>query len=439
MYVEFKSGLGPSEPCNDGTSNECFHLATTFPNLDGRTVLTLWEKGNIPPYGHIGTIDWANFARLDWLLKHELGHVLGLHHESADACRGSVMIGDQGVVLEQGEGRVLPAHCYTLQNIHEPADPFEEIRGLDPIETCRSLLGYCDGWIPWPKQRSRCVYYPDVITIVETTDPSGGSLGRHVIQRYRMECVSSGWGWRPDGDQPEGWEPPFSMEVINAPNVAITLPNDDAVAESGMLWVAGWAWANSNPIRQLAFWVDGVEVSSAGITTGIYRPELCQAGVDPGNCDPNSGFEGHLNVSGFTPGRHYLQVVVTDQYPDLMPSYLQIPFIVPSSAPNLPPIAVNDTAVASVGAGGTTTPKAIPVVNNDHDPEGWPLRLSEVPFVTWPTKGTVRRLDDRTIEYTPLPSASGTDSFQYKVEDSFGMPATATVTISIFQIHIIIN
>lgn len=132
MYVEFKSGLGPSEPCNDGTSNECFHLATTFPNLDGRTVLPLWEKGNIPPYGHIGTIDWANFARLDWLLKHELGHVLGLHHESVDACRGSVMIGDHGVVLEQGEGRVLPAHCYTLR-----------IYTSRPIPSRRSAV-----WIP---------------------------------------------------------------------------------------------------------------------------------------------------------------------------------------------------------------------------------------------------------------------------------------------------
>ena len=78
-------------------------------------------------------------------------------------------------------------------------------------------------------------------------------------------------------------------------------------------------------------------------------------------------------------------------------------------------------------------PIEIAVVNNDSDPEGWPLRLPANPFVSLPTKGNVRRLSDGTIEYTPLPNASGADSFQYKVEDSFGLPATATVSIQIME------
>jgi hypothetical protein len=424
VSVKFGSGVGPHEFCPPMSEFKCYPLATTQTFHDtGKIIVTLWEKSGRE--GAVVTNNYETMERLEWVFAHELGHVLGLKDDPG-TCLGSIMVGNFETILQQDLGFVEPYHCSKLKQIHAPPDPASGARDYDPDQACQNLALYCDNSAgnlsPWPITRSRCTWFPDVTTIVETLSNWGDS-GRQLITHLNLACYSV-FGWLQGG--------PFGFEAISAPTVVIALPNDSAVASGSILHVAGWVWANTYPLRQLAFWIDGAAAQGVSITTGVYAPEMCQHGIDPGTCNPHGGFEGYIDVSYLPPGKHYLQVFATDQNPDPNPNFAEVEFIVPSSAPNQAPIAVNDLATVSIGL-GTTRPKAVEVVSNDHDPEGWPLRLSQAPFVTQPTKGNVRRLDDRTIEYTPLPNASGTDTFQYKVDDSFGVAATATVTIQIME------
>jgi len=93
-------------------------------------------------------------------------------------------------------------------------------------------------------------------------------------------------------------------------------------------------------------------------------------------------------------------------------------------AQNLPPIANDDAYEIN---GPTQTP--LDVLVNDRDPEGDPLRVTDV-FA--PTFGTVT-LDGQAVLYLPPPSndVAGTDTFRYQIADSAGNPAQATVTITL--------
>jgi hypothetical protein len=243
----------------------------------------------------------------------------------------------------------------------------------------------------------------------------------------RLECFGSGGAWLTEGF-------PWGNTTHRAPTIVLALPNDSAPAVGSILPVVGWTWGNTDSLRQVKFWIDGEVAQGNHVNTGIYSPEACgQMGLDPGTCNPNGGFQGYIDVSYLSPGRHHLQIVATDNYEDPMPNFLEVEFVVPSGTPNQAPIAVNDL-VSTSNTIGHTHPVEIHVAANDHDPEGWPLQLPGNPFVTLPTKGNVRRLGEGTIQYTPMPNSTGVDSFQYKIEDSFGVTATATVTVQIMEV-----
>ncbi len=90
---------------------------------------------------------------------------------------------------------------------------------------------------------------------------------------------------------------------------------------------------------------------------------------------------------------------------------------------NRVPIAVNDAASTFVN-----TAVAIPVLNNDSDPDGSPLAVSSA---TLPAHGTVIINANGTISYTPTAGYVGADSFSYVISDGSGGTATATVTITV--------
>jgi VCBS repeat-containing protein len=88
------------------------------------------------------------------------------------------------------------------------------------------------------------------------------------------------------------------------------------------------------------------------------------------------------------------------------------------------PVAVND--VASVMDGPAV---AIPVLANDKDVDGDPLRISGA---TGGTRGTVAITGGGTgLTYDPNPLASGSDTFTYTIHDGHGRTDTATVTVSL--------
>lgn len=95
-----------------------------------------------------------------------------------------------------------------------------------------------------------------------------------------------------------------------------------------------------------------------------------------------------------------------------------------ASATNQPPLAVND---------GASTPRntsvRIPVLANDSDPEGQPLRVVSI---TPPAHGTVAINADGTVTYTPQNNYKGSDSFGYTVSDG-SLTASATVAVQVRQ------
>jgi hypothetical protein len=85
------------------------------------------------------------------------------------------------------------------------------------------------------------------------------------------------------------------------------------------------------------------------------------------------------------------------------------------------PTAIDDAA-ASDGR-----PVAINVLENDTDPDGDILRVGSY---TRPTLGRVSRVGNSLV-YTPMPGATGTDSFSYTLVDAAGATDSATVTVNV--------
>ncbi|WP_435066894.1 Ig-like domain-containing protein, partial [Christiangramia sp. 3-2217-3z] len=89
-------------------------------------------------------------------------------------------------------------------------------------------------------------------------------------------------------------------------------------------------------------------------------------------------------------------------------------------AENDAPVAVDDSATTS-----EDTPVQIDVLNNDSDPDGDELTITEV---TQPGNGIAVINTDGTVTYTPNENFNGTDTFTYTISDGNGGTDTATVT-----------
>jgi hypothetical protein len=90
---------------------------------------------------------------------------------------------------------------------------------------------------------------------------------------------------------------------------------------------------------------------------------------------------------------------------------------------------VNDAPVAQDDSASTVAgdPVAVPVLNNDSDPDGDPLTIASV---SQPTHGSVL-IAGTDLTYTPASDFTGVDTFSYTITDTYGASYTATVTIGI--------
>jgi outer membrane protein OmpA-like peptidoglycan-associated protein len=88
---------------------------------------------------------------------------------------------------------------------------------------------------------------------------------------------------------------------------------------------------------------------------------------------------------------------------------------------NHPPVAQPDFAVAKFN-----TPVAIPVLDNDSDPDGDALTITSF---TQAGHGAVARGPNNTLVYTATQNFIGTDVFQYTISDGHGGVASTVVTV----------
>ena len=97
------------------------------------------------------------------------------------------------------------------------------------------------------------------------------------------------------------------------------------------------------------------------------------------------------------------------------------------NAVNDAPIALNNTY--NISAAGTLLVGAPGLLNNDSDIDQDLLTLDTTP-VSLPSKGTLTLVADGSFEYVGSSNMQGTDSFQYRIFDTQGAEAIASVTIN---------
>jgi VCBS repeat-containing protein len=98
---------------------------------------------------------------------------------------------------------------------------------------------------------------------------------------------------------------------------------------------------------------------------------------------------------------------------------------------NLLPIAVNDSQQVLMN-----TPRRLPVLANDSDPDGDPLTITAVGT---PANGSAQIIENgQALRYTPNAGYQGPDSFTYTISDGRGGTATATVTLTVDRPRILL-
>ena len=82
------------------------------------------------------------------------------------------------------------------------------------------------------------------------------------------------------------------------------------------------------------------------------------------------------------------------------------------------------------------TPRRLPVLANDSEPDGHPMTITAV---SSPANGTVQIIENgAAVRYTPNPNYTGADSFSYTVSDGQGATATATVSLTVERAMILL-
>ncbi|ERT03568.1 hemolysin-type calcium-binding repeat family domain protein, partial [Lyngbya aestuarii BL J] len=94
------------------------------------------------------------------------------------------------------------------------------------------------------------------------------------------------------------------------------------------------------------------------------------------------------------------------------------------------PVNTNPDAVDDTRTTGFNTPVTINVLGNDTDPENDPLDITTFDENS-ANGGTVARSENGQLIYTPAANFTGTDTFNYTVNDGNGGTDTATVTVTV--------
>ena len=409
-------------PCPNDPGRQC-HAVGEAINNGGRLDIVIYRFSG-PANAMVLTLE-AFDDHLSNVLGHEIGHILGLEHNS---CPGSFMSGDP---LAAGHGEAIhSSECDLLQATHAPRNPLRDLLGdRDGALGYCQLNGYCEAsGTPWTAIRNSCGWVLRTATLTHW-NPITATLTVTEIPRFDYFCLSS-WFFEALYGDPEP-PPPISIEHYAGPNVVLAYPRPSETV-SGMIEVGGWAWDGDVGLGDLQVWLDDQPIELSSFQQGFYSPELCDAGLDPGSCDPFSGFSGYLDTNALEPGSHTLYVGVVDaRVDDPLPSGVKVEFSVgePSSAP----VAVEDEDWAVVDARvWVGVPTLIEVTANDYDPDGDAIRLTNEGVVVVPLNGMAVRYDDHHILYTPTPGAGFSDTFKYAIQDTDNLRARARVNVTIF-------
>ena len=443
--IVYRDSLDPRpEACSDQPSQQCFSFAELSRDLNsGEVILEVFLAGGSTDRGFQYTLDvWD--GRFRDLFAHEFGHIFGLDESP---CAESLM--NQQTATDGG-GQVTDGDCLVLQDAHEPRNPLQSLIG--GTDAACFLEGYCAGEPPgpWGTIRTSCgwVLRTQTVTVsVSVYDPILGlyefiDLLERTIPQYT--CVS----WFPLAPPPAGGglpdPPPIDLSVLDGPRITLALPRENQVVHEAFYlrgWVDSWLFG----VDDVEVYLDGQRIVPSDLAWGFHSPELCAAGLDPGSCDVYRGLSATIDVSHLALGEHWLEVAAVDgRWPDPLASHFRRRFVV-AEAPNGDPVAVDDEAWAVIELPAMIgRPLDIEVTANDWDPDGDAVGLTNQGVVRLPRYGTVQRISDQVIRYTPsyeaLPDPLEgplVDSLRYAIRDPDNLQDQGEVELPIIFVLVL--
>ncbi|WP_370271369.1 Ig-like domain-containing protein, partial [Pseudooceanicola nitratireducens] len=247
----------------------------------------------------------------------------------------------------------------------------------------------------------------DALTVTDVTDPANGSI----------EIVDGKLVYTPDADfngtdtvtytvtDSEGNTDTATVTITVNPVNDAPVANDDAVNTPEDQPVTFDPLANDTD-------VDGDELSIVGTPVSANGGEVVVNPDGTVTYTPPTDFNGTDTIT----------YTVTD--PDGLTDTATITVTVG-------PVADAPVAEDDLGAGDEDTVITIDVLENDSDPDGDALTVTDV---TDPANGSIEIVDGKLV-YTPDADFNGTDTVTYTVTDSEGNTDTATVTVKVNPVN----
>jgi hypothetical protein len=165
--------------------------------------------------------------------------------------------------------------------------------------------------------------------------------------------------------------------------------------------------------------------------SSVKIDESSQAQIGSVEINPQTGVVSYTPDAGVF-GTDIFNYIVSDDGNPVLSDTAQITVNIGEQG-NVVPVAVDDEVSID-----EDTNALIPVLENDYDPDGNldPGSLDTTGLLQ-PQSGTIKNIDlvNSMIEYAPIENFSGNDSFQYKISDTEGLSAVATVMITVLEIN----
>ncbi len=311
-----------------------------------------------------GAIRWDIPGFATTVIAHEIGHALGMDHDSNDgSCAHGVM--KSPLSPDDTNLGVTPAYCRLvnqINNMNAPcqkespgdgeANPCESDaasprgglggpRGAGSgagVDFCSEFSWLCDNGNPWSGSGIECNW-----GCVSYSDNFGGSGSSCSWGCFAAAVIAA---------TPKVASP--AVEGL-APFVALTSPTQSATVQ-GNITLSGFAM-DFNGIASVSFGIDGQPVAVTNYRGGLSSPAACSLplGIVHSACRPNSGFSANLDTTPFANGSHTLSVVSYDTTG--WTTSVEVPIVINNPPPceTVPP-AVSITAPANGStAGGTIT------------------------------------------------------------------------------------